>query len=143
MAKETRTQWRLRVAIVAAVAALPIAAGEPPGETVPPAAQEAMKQAIRPFLRDPESAQYSSFSLGALADGPKAAKVGARTACVLVNSKNAFGGYAGREPFGGVLMETTPKEWSFVVKYNPGWTGADNVWKSCVKRGASLSMSSP
>lgn len=50
---------------------------------------------VKSQLRDPESAQFSDVT------------VNVESACGFVNSKNAFGGYSGRQPFVAVGPNVT------------------------------------
>lgn len=52
-----------------------------------PAQQADYESAVKLKLRDPQSAQFSDVT------------VNVESACGFVNSKNGFGGYAGRQPF--------------------------------------------
>lgn len=51
--------------------------------------------AVKQHLRDPQSAQFSDVTANA------------ESACGFVNSKNGYGGYAGRQPFVVVGDEAT------------------------------------
>jgi len=80
----------------------------PPSQKV---AEAAVKRHFEKTLRDPESARYSfdPWARGVITPfwssplltgrGPATWKIGGVFVCGMVNSKNGFGGYAGRSPF--------------------------------------------
>lgn len=66
---------------------------------------------IRDALKDPDSAKFSGLAAAINAKGVV-------TACGYVNAKNSFGGYAGKEPFIGVIL-TSDKFFPIGFAKNP------------------------
>lgn len=63
-----------------------------------PILEEAIRDAVRNDLRDPESAMFKSIV--AFRDND-----GGIVGCGMTNAKNAYGGYVGFEPFRAFIME--------------------------------------
>jgi hypothetical protein len=99
----------MRPTIAAVVTAVALAstasAADPLARVSPieltPAMISVIEDAIRGRLKDPEAARFHGIA-GGTADADGIVRV-----CGLVNAKNAFGGYIGRQPFTGMLAQQT------------------------------------
>lgn len=92
-----------------------------------------IEKAVKRELLDPESARFKWFKLAQDVD-MKAPEVYINY-CVLVNSKNTYGGYVGDKPFMVAIGWNKGKFNQKVSPYSPSTEYPEIDWQMCAKEG--------